>query len=143
MSLGGEETRFVALDEPTSFTADDTGGGPLVAPEKLLFFSPLRSAKLERLRYAEVRGPWSWKGETVALNKGEPRGEVRRFSLAFLLRSQKTIRVMKTRASKPPTTPPTIAPTGVCFEPVEVEVGAVKKRLGMEARLENEGVYVM
>ena len=64
---------------------------------------------------------------------------------------------MKTSASNPPTTPPTIAPTGVCFEPAdvcetcdavgeaeaEVEAGAVKTRLGMEARLENEGVYVM
>ena len=73
---------------------------------------------------------------------------------------------MKTSASNPPTTPPTIAPTGVCPEPadvcetcdavgeaeaeveraeaeVEVETGAVKTRLGIEARLENEGVYVM
>ena len=51
---------------------------------------------------------------------------------------------MKTSASNPPTTPPTIGPTGVCPEPeVEVEAGAVKSRLGIEARLENEGVYVM
>jgi hypothetical protein len=76
------------------------------------------------------------------------------FSLVFLLRSQKTIRGMKTNASNPPTTPPTIAPTGVFLElcetcdavgeaEAEVEAGAVKTRLGMEARLENEGVYVM
>jgi hypothetical protein len=65
--------------------------------------------------------------------------------LAFLLRSQKTIRGIKTSTSNPPTTPPTIAPTGVCFREAEAEVeaGAVKTRLGMEARLENEGVYVM
>jgi hypothetical protein len=64
---------------------------------------------------------------------------------------------MKTSASNPPTTPPTIAPTGVCFtfEPAgvcetcdavgeaEIEAEAVKTRLGMEARLENEGVYVI
>ena len=70
---------------------------------------------------------------------------------------------MKTSASNPPTTPPTIAPTGFWLEPAdvcetsgsvgetfdavgaeaEVEAGGVKTRLGMEARLENEGVYVM
>jgi len=66
---------------------------------------------------------------------------------------------MNTSASNPPTTLPTIAPTGLCFkfEPAvvcetcdavgeaeaEVEAGAIKTRLGMEARLENEGVYVM
>jgi len=52
---------------------------------------------------------------------------------------------MTTNASNPPTTPPTIAPTGVCFELAEAEVdaGAVKTRLGMEARLGNDGVYVM
>ena len=85
-----------------------------------------------------------------------PKGEAR-FSLAFLFRSQKTIRGMKTRASNPPTIPPTIVPTSVCFEPAdvcetcdaageaeaEVEAGVVKTRLGMEARSENEGVYVM
>jgi len=49
---------------------------------------------------------------------------------------------MKMSASNPPTAPPTIAPTGVRFEP-EPEVGSVKTGLGMEARSENEGVYVM
>jgi len=57
---------------------------------------------------------------------------------------------MKTSASNPPTTLPTIAPTVVCETcdaveeaEAEVEAGEVKTRLGMEARLENEGVYVM
>jgi len=81
-----------------------------------------------------------------------------RFSLAILLRSQKMRRDMKTSASNPPTIPPTIAPTGVCFEAAEfwktcddigeadeaeVEAGGIKTRVGMEARLENEGVYVI
>ena len=58
---------------------------------------------------------------------------------------------MKTSASNPPIAPPTIAPTAMCFEPAdlwaedpdEVNAGAVKTRLGIEARLENEGVYMM
>ena len=68
-----------------------------------------------------------------------------RFSLAFLLRNQKIIRGMTTSTSNPPITPPTIAPTGACFElaEAEVEAGEVKTRLGMEARSENEGVYVI
>ena len=99
-------------------------------------------------------------------SEARPKGEGRfKFSSAFLLRSQKTIRGMKTSASNPspPTAPPTIVPTGVCLEladvceasdavgetcdavvraGAEVEAGGVKTRLGMEARLENEGVYV-
>ena len=66
-----------------------------------------------------------------------------KFSLAFLLRSQKIIRGIKTSATNPPITPPTIAPTRVCDAEAEVEAGGVKTRVGMEARLENEGVYVM
>ena len=50
---------------------DNSGGGPLVAPEMLLFLSRLRSAKLERPRCAEVRELSPWKGETVVLYKGE------------------------------------------------------------------------
>jgi hypothetical protein len=68
------------------------------------------------------------------------------------------MKAMKAKAIKPPTTPPTIAPTWVTFEPddcrgvcevatglaaaveVEREAEEVKGRLGMEARLENEGV---
>jgi len=73
-----------------------------------------------------------------------------RFSLPFPLRSHKTRRGMKTSTSNPPTAPPTIAPTGM-FEPAdlwtedsdEVDAGAVKTRLGIEARLGNEGVYMM
>lgn len=58
------------------------------------------------------------------------KGETR-FALDFLLRSHKTRGGMKTSAKNPPITPPTIAPTGVCFEPAdlwteaEFEVGAV------------------
>ena len=57
-----------------------------------------------------------------------------RFFLTFLLRSHKTRRGMKTSANNPPTTPQTIAPSGVCgvcSEPAdflteaEVEAGAV------------------
>jgi len=50
---------------------DDTGGNPLVSPEKLLFLSRLRLAKLERPRWAEAREISPWKGKTVALSKGE------------------------------------------------------------------------
>jgi len=50
---------------------DDTGYNPLVSLEKLLFLPRLRSAKLERPRCAEVREISPWKGETIALSKGE------------------------------------------------------------------------
>jgi len=78
------------------------------------------------------------------------------------------MKVKKTNASSPPTAPPTTAPTGVVFEPddcggtcddvgepaleletevevepeakVEPEAEVVKTRLGMEARLANEGL---
>jgi hypothetical protein len=58
------------------------------------------------------------------------KGETR-FFLAFLLRSHKTRRGMKTSANNPTTAPPTIALTGVGFKPVdfwteaEVEAGAL------------------
>jgi hypothetical protein len=70
------------------------------------------------------------------------KGEAR-FFLAFLLRSHNTRRGMKTSANNPTTAPPTIAPTGVDFTPADFWAEAEVTRLGMEARLENEGVYIM
>ena len=100
--------------------------------------------------YNSLRNADKWTRDTLSgfPSEARPKGEARfKFSLDFLLRSQKIKRGMKTSANNPPTTPPTIAPTRVCDDEAEVEpeveAGGVKTRVGMEARLENEGVYVM